>query len=163
MAELLTASEIFYTSFEPKTKNRFILYVDGIPSFLIKQFSRPHVSQAAQPLDHINTRRFYKGKTIWQTMNMTLYDPLVPSGAQAVMEWERLHHESATGRDGYQDFYKKDLIINGLDPVGAKIEEWLIKGAEITDINFNEMDWSDEGSPLLINLTIQPDYCILQY
>ena len=38
---------------------------------------------------------------------ITLYDPVVPS---VVMEWVRLHHESVTGRDGYSDFYKKDII-----------------------------------------------------
>jgi hypothetical protein len=31
------------------------------------------------------------------------------------MEWVRLHHESATGRDGYSDFYKKDLSLSILD------------------------------------------------
>jgi hypothetical protein len=41
--------------------------------------------------------------------SMTLYDAIVPSGAQAVMEWVRLHHESATGRDGYSSFYKKEI------------------------------------------------------
>ena len=58
---------------------------------------------------------------------MTLYDPITPSGAQAVMEWIRLHHESVTGRDGYSDFYKKDLTINVLGPVGDIVSEWIIK------------------------------------
>ena len=96
-------------------------------------------------------------------MQIELYAPVVPSGAQAVMEWERLHHESATGRDGYQDFYKKDLIIDTLGPVGDKVDEWLIKGAFIVDSKFGDMDWSSDGEPVLISLTIQPDYCILQY
>ena len=107
MAELLTASEMFYTSFEPTVQNRFLLYIDGIPSFLCKKCSKPSVQQSAKPIDYINLRYFYKGKSIWQPITIDLYAPVVPSGAQAVMEWERLHHESATGRDGYQDFYKK--------------------------------------------------------
>ena len=40
-------------------------------------------------------------------MLKSLYDPIVPSGAQSVMEWVRTSHESLTGRDGYADFYKK--------------------------------------------------------
>jgi hypothetical protein len=62
---------------------------------------------------------------------MTLFDPITPSGAQAVMEWVRLHHESVTGRDGYSDFYKKDLTIDVLGPVGDIVSEWVIKGAFI--------------------------------
>jgi hypothetical protein len=33
---ILNPNEIFYTAFEPKQTNRFILYMDGIPSFLVK-------------------------------------------------------------------------------------------------------------------------------
>jgi len=163
MAELLNPTEIFYTAFEPKVQNRHILYCDGVPSFIIKKVARPNIQQAAKELDHINIKTFYKGKSVWQPVAMELYDPIVPSGAQAVMEWVRLHHESVTGRDGYQDFYKKDLTVNVLGPVGDKVEEWTLKGAFITDANFGELDWSNDGDALMINLTVQPDYCILQY
>ena len=94
---------------------------------------------------------------------MELYDPIVPSGAQAVMEWVRLSHESVTGRDGYSDFYKKDLTINVLGPVGDKVEEWTLKGAFITSADFGEMDWTDSGEPAVISLTLSVDYCILQF
>lgn len=163
MAELLNPTEIFYTAFEPKVQNRHILYCDGIPSFVIKKVARPTLTQAAKELDHINIKTFYKGKSVWGTVAMELYDPIVPSGAQAVMEWVRLHHESVTGRDGYQDFYKKDLTINVLGPVGDKVEEWTLKGAFITSANFGELDWSNDGDALMISLEVQPDYCILQY
>ena len=34
---VLNPNEIFFTAFEPKVKNRFIMYVDGIPSYVIKK------------------------------------------------------------------------------------------------------------------------------
>ena len=110
-------NDIFFTPFEPKQKNRFILYMDGIPSFQIKQVGAVSLQQGVVNLNHINLQRYVKGKSIWQSMSMTLFDPISPSGAQAVMEWVRLHHESVTGRDGYSDFYKKDLTLNILGPV----------------------------------------------
>lgn len=163
MAELLNPSEIFATAFESKVKNRFILYVDGIPSFIIKKVNRPKLTQAKKEIDHINIKTYYKGKSVWDEITMELYDPIVPSGAQAVMEWVRLHHESVTGRDGYQDFYKKDLTINVLGPVGDKVEEWKLVGSFIVSADFQEMDWSDDGSPQMITLNIAYDYAILQY
>ena len=36
MAEVLEFNEMFYTNFEPKMKNRFIMEIDGIPTYLIK-------------------------------------------------------------------------------------------------------------------------------
>ena len=47
---------------------------------------------------------------------------------QSVMEWVRTSHESLTGRDGYTDFYKKDVNFYMLGPVGDKIEQWTLKG-----------------------------------
>jgi hypothetical protein len=162
MANLVSEQELFFTAFEPKTQNRFILYMDGIPSYIVKKVSRPSLQQDAKPLDHINLRRFVKGKSVWQPMTLTLFDPIVPSGAQAVMEWVRLHHESVTGRDGYLEFYKKDLTLNILGPVGDKVEEWIIKGAQITNVTFGEMDWSMD-EPVAFDIQIQPDWCVLNY
>lgn len=163
MADLLNSNEIFWTAFEPKTQHRFIMYVDGVPSFVLKKVDRPKPVSERKALDHINLQRYYKGKTIWQEITAELYDPVVPSGAQAVMEWIRLSHESVTGRDGYQDFYKKDITINVLGPVGDKVEEWTLKGAFITNADFQTLDWSNTGDPLGITITLSYDYAILQF
>ena len=100
---------MFYTMWEPKTKNRFVLNIDGIPTYLMRKTDRPKWTQERKTIDYINLQWFFKGKTTWQEMSIELYDPIVPSAAQAVFEWFRLSHESVTGRDGYQDFYKKDI------------------------------------------------------
>ena len=163
MAELLDPTEIFYTAYEPKMANRFIMYIEGIPAYLIKAASRPSIDQGEVILDHINVERKLKGKSRWQDVTVTLYDPVVPSGAQAVMEWVRLHHESVTGRDGYADFYKKDVTINVLGPVGDKVEEWTGKGAYITSADFGPIDWTATNAVNEITMEIQCDYWILQF
>lgn len=165
MAELLSSNEIFFTSFEPKVANRFIMYIDGIPAYMIKAAGRPTLNNNPITLDHINLKRKLKGKSEWQDIEITLYDPVVPSAAQACMEWVRLAHESVTGRNGYADFYKKDITIKVLGPVGDVVEEWQIKGAFIASANFNGtgLDWANGGDPLLVNLTIAYDYAVLQY
>ena len=162
MAELLDPTEVMFTAFEPKVANRFIMYVEGIPSYLIKAASRPSIDQGEMILDHINVERKLKGKSRWQDVTITLYDPVVPSGAQAVMEWVRLHHESVTGRDGYSDFYKKDIDIETLGPVGDVVENWILKGAFITNASFGEMDWTSDA-PAEISITMAMDYCILNF
>lgn len=139
------------------------MYIDGIPSYIIKKTARPKMTQAKVKLPHINVDRYVKGKSTWDEMSITLHDPIVPSGAQAVMEWVRLHHESVTGRDGYADFYKKDIMINALGPVGDKVQEWVLKGCIITGVDFGDMDWSADAEPADITITLQPDYCILSY
>ena len=162
MAEVLEFNDMFYTNFEPKMKNRFILELDGIPSYLIRTATRPQINFEVVTLDHINVKRKLKGKGEWQDVTMTLFDPIVPSGAQAVMEWVRLSHESLTGRDGYADMYKKDIDIYMLGPVGDKIEQWKLKGAFISQANFSDLDWSS-NDPAQIELTLSYDYAILEF
>ena len=163
MAEVLEFNDMFYTNFEPKMKNRFIMEIGGIPAYLIKTANRPSIQFEAVTLDHINVKRKLKGKGEWQDIEITLYDPIVPSGAQAVMEWVRLSHESLTGRDGYADFYKKDIDLYMLGPVGDKIEQWKIKGAFILNATFNDLDWANAADPADITLTLAYDYAILEF
>jgi hypothetical protein len=160
---VLSSNDIFYTAFEPVQKNRFVLYVDGFPSFMIKAIAGVNFTNGVVNLNHINTRRHVKGKTTWGTIALTLFQPITPSGAQAVMEWQRLHHEAVTGRDGYSDFYKKDLTINVLGPVGDVVSEWIIKGALITTSNFGDFSWDTENAAQEISMTVQPDYCVLNF
>ena len=162
MAELLESSKIFYTPYEPKLKNRFIMEIGGIPAFTIKTAQRPQITFEKVELEHMNITRNVKGKGKWQDMNITLYDPIVPSAAASVMEWVRLHHESATGRDGYQDFYKKNVNFKVLGPVGDIIEKWTLYGTYIQDAAFGDLDFSD-SNPVEITLTLRYDYAILEF
>jgi hypothetical protein len=136
--------------------------IDGIPSYLIKSAARPSITFETIVLDHINIKRKLQGKGDWQDITITLYDPIVPSGAQSVMEWVRLGHESITGRRGYADFYKKDITFYMLGPVGDKIEQWTIKGAFINSANFGDLSF-DSNEPATVELTLSYDYAILEF
>ena len=159
---ITSANDMMFTTFEPKLQNRFLMDIGGIPGYLVKKISRPSISFNEVTLDHINLKRKIKGKGNWENITCELYDPVTPSGAQAVMEWVRLSHESVTGRDGYSDFYKKEIRIKTLGPVGDVVEEWILKGAYCSNANFGDMDWSSD-TPANISLTIVMDYAILNF
>ena len=160
---VIDPNEIFFTAFEPKQANRFILYMDGIPSFIVKGVSAVSLTQGEVILNHMNVQRKVKGKTTWNDITMTLFDPITPSGAQAVMEWVRLHHESVTGRDGYSDFYKKDLRLDVLGPVGDIVSEWILKGAFVKEATFGDYNWDSENEAKQIEVTLAVDYCVLNF
>ena len=44
MANLISADEIMFDAFEPKMKARYIMYIEGIPSMLLKKAARPKIS-----------------------------------------------------------------------------------------------------------------------
>ena len=91
---VINPNEMFFTAFEPKVANRFIMYCDGIPAYIIKGVSGMGFAQDEIVLNHINTYRKVKGKLRWNDITMQLFDPITPSGAQAVMEWVRLNPRS---------------------------------------------------------------------
>jgi len=134
----------------------------GIPAFMVKTGNRPQLNFEKVTIDHINVKRQLKGKGEWQDLEITLYDPIVPSAAQAVMEWVRLSHESLTGRNGYADFYKKSVDIYMLGPVGDKVEQWTLYGAFPTQVNFGDLDASS-NEVATVTMTLTYDYAVLEF
>ena len=85
MPELLESNKIFYTPYEPKLKNRYIMEIGGISAFVIKTAQRPQITFDEVELEHMNITKYVKGKGKWQTQQITLYDPIVPSAAAEVI------------------------------------------------------------------------------
>ena len=159
---LLEPQDIMFTDFEPKLKNRYIMQIDGINAYTVKAANRPSIESDEVILEHMNVTRYVKGKSRWQPLEITLYDPVVPSAAQQVMEWVRLSHESVTGRDGYSDFYKKLVTFNLLGPVGDIVEEWELHGTYIQSANFGDLAF-DSSDPVEIAVTLRYDYAVLKF
>jgi len=136
--------------------------IEGVDAYIIKTASRPTFTTESVEIPFVNSRRWLAGTTKLGTMSVTLHDPLAPSGAQQVMEWVRLHFESVSGRSGYADFYKRDVQLKLLDPIGSVIELWDIVGAFITEVSFGDLSYED-GTPTEITLTLQADNAVLQY
>ena len=70
---VLDPNEIFFTAFEPKQQNRFIMFIDGFPAYQIKGVGAISVTQGTVALNHINIQRYVKGKTVWNPITFTLF------------------------------------------------------------------------------------------
>ena len=162
MADLLMKMPV---PFEPKRQNRFILRFPssmGINEWYIASTARPAAKINSVAIPFLNTSTYVAGRFEWQEMRVTFRDPIGPSASQALMEWFRLHAESVTGRMGYAAGYKKDIELDMLDPTGVVVEKWSIVGAFLTDLNFNELDYSrDELATITCQLRM--DRCIQIY
>lgn len=161
-AETLDVTSMLPNQFEPLRKNRFVMMIEGIDAFLLKTASRPTVTTEEVPMPFINSHRYLAGKTTYGDVNCTLHDPIAPSGSQQVMEWIRLHYESVSGRAGYADFYKRDVAIKLLDPVGTVVQLWDGKGVWIKESNFGELSY-DDHTGMEISLVLRADNWVLQF
>jgi len=162
MAETLSVTDMLPNKFEPKRTYRWVLAIEGIDSFLVTTANRPSVSIGEKKIDYINSYRRVAGKLEFGDLSIKLHDPIAPSGAQQMMEWIRTHYESVSGRAGYADFYKRDIQLKMLDPIGTVVELWDIKGALLTSVNFNGLDYGGDDI-VMIDATIKFDNCVLQF
>lgn len=152
---------MLFTSFEPKVAFRHKLLINGITAFVCKATSMPSLDNGEIVIDYINTDFKVKGKSRWQDITVTLYDPVDPSAAKEVHDWIKIHHNSESGLDGFAfDEYKKDITIQALDPKGSPVETWTVHGAFIGASNWGDMDWSTDEAKT-IELTIKYDYAVL--
>lgn len=150
------------TRFEPMAKRRFLFAIEGVDAFLVKAAARPQITTEEVAIPWINATRYVAGRTTFNAISVTLHDAVAPSGAQQVMEWCRLCYESVTGRSGYSDFYKRDIQIKMLDPVGTVVQLWELKGCFVLEANFNDLQY--EGSDLAeTTLSIRYDNAVLLY
>ena len=162
MADLLMKMPIPY---EPKRSNRFIMRFDsslGISEWFVESTSRPSITIKSTDIPFLNTKTYVAGQFEWAEITVTLRDPIGPSAAQAVMEWVRLHAESVTGRMGYAAGYKKDIELEMLDPTGVVVEKWILQGCFITNLNFQELDYSRDDLAS-IQCSLRMDRCIQVY
>lgn len=160
MSDLLLKAPLQY---EPKTSNRWIMrFPDdiGIQPFHLVKVSPPKPNLSKKEMNFINTKTYVTTSYWWDAQQFTIRDYIAPSGAQALMEWFRLHAESVTGRMGYAIGYKKNLELELIDPAGQVVSKWLMVNCLLVDsVEFGELDYkSDEV--LEISFTVQPDYCI---
>ena len=162
MADLLMRMPIPY---EPKKKNRFIFRFPtplGIQEWFVASGSRPAIAIEEVAIQFLNTSTFVAGRFNWDPISVKFRDPIGPSAAQALMEWVRLHAESVTGRMGYAAGYKKDIDLEMLDPTGVVVEKWILYGTFLTDVNFNNLAYNQDGLAT-IAATLRMDRCVLVY
>jgi hypothetical protein len=148
---------------EPKRKNRFVLEFPtelGIESYLVQTSGKPSIEINSTEIPFMNTSTFVSGRYKWGTMDVSFIDVIGPSTTQKIMEWVRLHAESATGRMGYAIGYKKNLVLKALDPTGVEVEKWTLIGCIITSAAFDDYDYSADDLST-VKITIQPDRCLL--
>lgn len=148
---------------EPLLSNRFALEFPtelGIDQFIVQTTKKPSININAVEIPYMNTSTWVAGRSVWQPMEISFIDVIGPSTTQKIIEWVRLHFESATGRMGYAVGYKKNLVLKQLDGPGVEVQKWTLIGCQITNADFGDNDYGNDELQK-ITLTLQPDRCIL--
>jgi len=158
--DLLLKSPLQY---EPLLTNRWILRFPsdvGIQTWALVSCGSPKMNLKKVDMAFLNTMTYVNGSYTWGEMAIKVRDFIAPSQSEGLMEWVRLHAESATGRMGYNVGCAKNLELEILDPTGVAVSKWLIVNAIVTgDIDFGTFEYND-AKVREITFSVQPQYCL---
>jgi hypothetical protein len=145
---LLNPNEINNTYLEPVLGHRFIMYIEGIPTALIRSVDGIGYDDGEVTIDHINTYYKTRAKRRYNDITVGLYNFVAPGTYGAVYEWARLGYEPSTGRAGYFDFYAKDVTMKILGPLGDIVAEWTFEKCFPKSFSGGAYDYSNDDKVL---------------
>ena len=149
--------------FQPKFKFRFVLSIDGIPSFLIKRAKKPQARNSQTQLSYMNRTKYFKGRTKYQPAQFTIIDSIDPNSAQLLQTWQLKHSDPSTGRDGSPGFYQiKQITLTQVGAAGQIVNRWTYYDCWLTDIDFGDNDANDDTSTGQIVFTMRYNKYALQ-
>jgi hypothetical protein len=168
----------------PKRNFRWLLYLGGIPSWICKKVTKPAVSITETVHEYLNHKFYYPGRAEWQTIDVTLVDPVNPDAVSTINEILRFSGYtppetqfdtmtlnksdavSALGKVRIQQLGTKtpggdaDLIAGVAQH--KPVEEWILYNSWVKDIKYGELDYTSDDLTE-ITLTIRYDFAKLNF
>jgi hypothetical protein len=152
---------------EPKRAYRWILLLGGVPQWMIKKVGKPAMTISETEHTYLNHKFWYPGRVEWNTVAVTLADPVEPDAAATMV---RIINESGYNLPTDQNaaesstMSKKNAVgalgsvkIQQIGPDGETIEEWELVNAWIKDVKFGELDYTSDDM-VDVELELRYDY-----
>ena len=163
---------------DPKRKFRFMVEMTALAStpasgggaststvWFAKSATKPSFQIATAEHKYLNHTFFYPGTVTWQDVTLTLVDPTSPDVAAllgGIMGVDGAGYGVPATVDVFTTMTKYSaasslgtLKISQLDGSGAKLEEWNLMNAFITEMKFGDLEY---GADDLTELTITLKY-----
>jgi hypothetical protein len=152
--------------FDTKRAYRWIALFNQVDPYAIKSVSKPSFSISETSHRFLNHTYFYPGRVEWNTVDITIVDPLKPDGTKTIMHMIEAagYNPDITPASPLVTVSKskavstlRNLQIHQLDSDGGKIEVWDLKHAWIKDVKFGDLSY-DSDDLLDISMTIRFDW-----
>jgi len=166
-------------SIEPKRQFRWLLYIAGMPQFIVKDVKKPSFTVASTPHDFINYKFHYPGRVEWQDIQVTIVDPVQPDSTASLVnileaagyvlpdEYTSQANEPRTiSKQSFVDAMggQIQLVQFGAN-TGAQeenvLEKWTINNPFLTNVDFGNLSYSSDEL-VNISMTIKYDWANLE-
>ena len=151
---------------DPKRGYRWLLFAgkSGIPSYILKKVSKPSFTVSETSHKYLNHTFWYPGRVEWNTVALTLADPVSPDAAAIVVQAiKNSGYSPATSFSEEPRTMSKaksvgalgNIEIRQIDAEGRKIESWILHNAWIKDVKLGELDYESDD---LVNVEVELRY-----
>tara|TARA_B100000989_G_scaffold272197_1_gene229460 strand:+ start:876 stop:1457 length:582 start_codon:yes stop_codon:yes gene_type:complete len=166
-------------SLEPKRQFRWLLYIAGMPQFIVKNVKKPQFSVAATPHDFINYKFHFPGRVEWQDIQVTIVDPVQPDSTASLFNILTaagyVLPDKYTSQPNEPRTISKEKFVDALGGqiqlvqfganTGAQeenvLERWVLNNPFLTSVDFGNLDYSSDDL-VNISMTIKYDWANLE-
>lgn len=137
---------------EPKRKYRWVMFIGGIPQWLLKKAAKPSFKLSKSEHTYINHKFYYPARLEWNPIAVTLADPVSPDAAKTMMDiltasgYHRPENpnDTSTVSKARAIAALGRVVIQQLGPDSEVIEEWELVNGWISDVKFGELDYTSD-------------------
>jgi len=171
----------------PKRNFRWLLFLGGVPAWICKKVTKPAYSVTEVVHEYLNHKFYYPGRLEWQTIDVTLVDPVSPDAVVTVnnivknsgytpaesqfdtLTLNKADAVSALGKVRIQQLGTTRAqqgagIAQGAENLGGSsplpVEEWILYNAWVKDVKYGELDYTSDDLTE-ITLTLRYDFAKL--
>ena len=166
-------------SLEPKRQFRWLLYIAGMPQFIVKDVKKPSFDVAATTHTFLNYDFHYPGKVTWTDITVTIVDPVQPDSAASLVKILEnsgyVYPDRFTSQPNEPKTISKKAMVDSLgqqirlvqfgantgEQVENVIESWVINNPIITNVDFGQLSYGAEEL-VDIGMTIKYDWAHLE-
>lgn len=162
---------------EPKRAYRWVLLLGGIPQWLCKKVSKPSFAVSETEHTYLNHKFYYPGRVEWNTVTVTLADPVAPDAAKTMVdiikasgysipdgalkaEASTISKAKAVTALGTVKIQQLGSGVEGKGVEGNIIETWELVNAWVKDVKFGELDYESDDM-VDVELELRYDYAKL--
>lgn len=166
-------------SIEPKRQFRWLLYIAGMPQFIVKNVKKPSFSVGETGHDFLNYKFYYPGRVEWSTIDLTIVDPVQPDSTASLVKileasgyvlpdkfTSQANEPRTISKKAFVDAMGGQIQLvqfgaNTGDQQENVLEKWTINNPFLTNVDFGSLDYgSDELVD--ISMTIRYDWATLE-
>ena len=161
---------------EPKRGFQWVMLINDVPEWVVKKVAKPSWAMSETEHKYLNHTFYYPGRLTWETLDVTLVDPITPDISQTVLDKLQdsgykfpadaiaaqgtIGKNTAMGALGTVKIQQLSSFSNPATGEAVITEEWELVNAWIKDVKFGELDYETEDM-VEVTLTLRFDYAKL--